>query len=111
MKSFKFLINDAKQLTIAMTGAFSTWAATGFARDTGHLAYVGIAFVTGALVSHNSMSSPNNLPPSHIITPYVNNINDGNKMVPEMSDPETSAYKPEGTDVKKIIKINSGLIK
>ena len=110
MKHFKFLINDAKQLTIAMTGAFSTWAATGFARDTGHLAYVAIAFVTGALVSHNSMSSPNVMPDSHVMTPYVNNINDGSKAVPNLSNPQAE-YKPEGTDIKKVIQINSGLIK
>jgi len=54
------------------------------------------------------MNSPNVLPDSHIQTPYVNNINDGDKGVPEKT-PE--AYQPEGTDVRKVIKINSGIIK
>lgn len=107
---FKFKISDAKQLGIAFTGAFSTWAATGFQRDMPHLAYVVIGFTTGALVSHNSMSSPNVMPDSHIQTPYVNNINDGSPAVPPKSL-EVETYKPEGVDVKKIIKINSGIIK
>lgn len=109
-KHFKFHIFDAKQLTIAMTGAFSTWAATGFQRDLPHLGYVLTGFITGGLVSHNSMSSPNVMPDSHIITPYANNINDGDsKGTPSSS--ETEPYKPEGTDIKKVIKINSGIIK
>lgn len=105
---FKFNVMEAKQLMIAFTGAFSTWAATGFQRDIPHLSYVLIGFITGGLVSHNSMNSPNVLPDSHIITPYVNNINDGSSSVPPQT-PDT--YKPEGTDVKQVIKINSGLIK
>jgi len=105
---FKFHISDAKQLGIAFTGAFSTWAATGFQRDLPHLTYVLIGFATGALVSHNSMSSPNVLPDSHIQTPYVNNIDDGSKEVPKIS---VDTYKPEGTDIKRVIKINSGIIK
>ena len=105
---FKFLINDAKQLSIAFTSAISTWAATGFQRDLPHLGYVLMGFLTGAMVSHSTMNSPNTLPDSHIITPYVNNINDGsNSLPPQVPD----TYKPEGIDVKKVIKINSGLIK
>lgn len=107
---FKFKISDAKQLGIAFTGAFSTWAATGFQRDMPHLAYVVIGFTTGALVSHNSMSSPNVMPDSHIQTPYVNNINDGDKGVPAVPV-ESNIYKPEGVDVKKVIKINSNIIR
>lgn len=107
---FKLHIFDAKQLAIAMTGAFSTWAATGFQRDLPHLGYVLTGFITGGLVSHNSMSSPNVLPDSHIITPYANNINDGSSSVPAKL-PEDSTYKAEGVDVKKVIKINSGIIK
>ena len=79
---FKFQIFDAKQLMIASTGAFSTWAATGFQRDLPHIGYVLVGFITGGLVSHNSMNSPNVLPDSHIQTPYVNNTNDGDKGVP-----------------------------
>lgn len=107
---FKFQIFDAKQLMIAMTGAFSTWAATGFQHDMPHLSYVLVGFITGGLVSHNSMSSPNVEPESHIITPYANNINDGSKAVPP-AYPETEIYKPEGSDVRKVIKINSNILK
>jgi hypothetical protein len=107
---FKFNIIDPKQLMIAMTGAFSTWAATGFQRDMPHLGYVVVGFVTGGLMSHNSMASPNVMPDSHIQTPYMNNINDGTTNAPPKAE-ELGIYKAEGADVKKIIKINSGLIK
>jgi hypothetical protein len=107
---FKFEVFDAKQLMIAMTGAFSTWAATGFQKDLPHLGYVIVGFISGGLVSHNSMSNPNVEPDSHIMTPYVNNINDGNKETPLLPT-ALDVYKPESVDVKKIIKINSGIIK
>jgi hypothetical protein len=103
MKHFKFNLLDAKQLFIAFMGAFSTWAATGFQKDGAHLAYVLMGFITGGLVSHNAMENPGIMAPSHIMTPYANNIN----------EPATSEapYKAEGTDIKQVIKINSGLIK
>ena len=109
-KHFKFHIADAKQLSIAFMGAFSTWAATGFQRDLPHIGYVLIGFITGGLVSHNSMSSPNVSPDSHIITPYVNNIEDGNPGVPDKAK-EVESYKSEGVDVKKVIQINSNVVK
>jgi hypothetical protein len=107
---FKFNIFDAKTLGIAMTSSFSTWAATGFQHDLSHLSYVAVGFITGGLVSHNSMASPNVTPDSHIQTPYVSNIEDKNPGVPEPS-PVVQTYKPEGADVKKVIQINSGIIK
>lgn len=109
-KHFKFDIIDPKQLMIAMTGAFSTWAATGFQRDLPHLGYVLIGFVTGGLMSHNSSSSPNVMSDAHIQTPYANNINDNSNSVPPKAQ-ELGIYKSEGADVKEVIKINSGLIK
>jgi len=107
---FKFQILDAKQLAIAATGAFSTWAATGFQRDLPHLGYVLVGFITGGLVSHNSTFDPGVSAPSHIETPYANNINDHSDLVPEPAS-EIGTYKPEGTDVKRVIKINSGIVK
>jgi hypothetical protein len=104
---FRFHIFDAKQLTIAMTGAFSTWAATGFQHDMPHLGYILVGFITGGLVSHESMADPNITPPSHIATPYLANIDDGGVTKPIPSD----TYQPEGADIKKVIKINSGLVK
>lgn len=108
---FKFHIFDAKQLGIAMTGAFSTWAATGFQHDMPHLGYILVGFITGGLVSHNSSYGPNVMPDSHIETPYANNINDGTESTPKKVDIPTDIYKGEGVNVKEVIKINSGLIK
>jgi hypothetical protein len=103
---FKFHIFDAKQLAIAMTGAFSTWAATGFQHDLPHLGYILIGFISGGLVSHNSMADPSITPESHIATPYLANIDDGG-----VTKPIADAPKTEGADVKQIIKINSNLVK
>jgi hypothetical protein len=108
---FKFHIFDAKQLGIAMTGAFSTWAATGFQHDLPHLGYIMVGFVTGGLVSHNSSYNPGIMPDSHIETPYANNINDQSNEVPKPISVPAEIYKGEGADVKQVIKINSGLIK
>lgn len=107
---FKFYIFDAKQLSIAFTGAISAWAATGFQRDLAHIGYVLIGFLTGGLVSHNSTFDPGVLPPSHIETPYANNINDKSDLVPAPIS-EQNTYKEEGVDIKQVIKINSGIIK
>jgi len=109
-KHFRFRIFDAKQLTIALTGAFSTWAATGFQHDPAHLGYILVGFITGGLVSHESAASPSVTPESHIQTPYLANIDDGGagpKQMPVPADP----YVPEGTNVRRVIQINSGLIR
>lgn len=107
---FKFSVSDAKQLGIALTGAISAWAATGFQRDVAHLAYPIMGFITGGLASHNSMANPNVAPDSHIVTPYVSNLEDHNPGVPDPA-PVTQIYKSEGTDIKKVVKINSGIVK
>jgi hypothetical protein len=107
---FKFSVLDAKQLSIAFMGAISAWAATGFQRDIPHLIYPIMGFITGGLASHNSMANPNVQPDSHIITPYVANIEDKSLGVPAPSE-VNQVYKPEGADVKKVIKINSGIIR
>jgi hypothetical protein len=106
---FKFNVADAKQLSIALMSSYAMWAATGFQKDVAHLAYPIIGFITGGLASHNSSNNPDVLPDSHIQTPYANNIDDKSLGVP---DPiKSNTYKPEGTDVKKIIQINSGVVK
>ena len=107
---FRFNVGEAKQLGIALISSYGMWAATGFQKSITGLLYPVMGFITGGLASHNSMSSPNVMPDSHIQTPYVNNINDGNSGVPE-SFSEVKIYKPEGTDVKKVIQINSRIIK
>lgn len=107
---FKFHVSDAKQLGIALISSYGMWAATGFQKTVGGLLYPIMGFITGGLASHNSMSSPNVMPDSHIQTPYINNINDGNSGIPATS-PEVKIYQPEGTDVKKVIQINSNIVK
>ena len=79
---FKFNISDAKQLGIALISSYGMWAATGFQKSVTGLLYPVMGFVTGGLASHNSTSSPGVMPTSHIETPYVNNINDGDPNVP-----------------------------
>jgi len=106
VKHIKFHIFDAKQLTIALTGAFSTWAATGFQHDLAHLGYILVGFITGGLVSHN----PNVSPDSHIQTPYQPNMDDGGSTLKPIVIPQ-DPYKPEGTDIKRVIQINSGIVK
>jgi hypothetical protein len=109
-KHFKFNISDAKQLGIALISSYGMWAATGFQKSITGLIYPVMGFITGGLASHHSSSDPGVLPDSHIQTPYVNNINDGIAGVPEQA-PEIKVYKSEGVDVKKVIKINSKIIK
>ena len=107
---FKFNVGEAKQLGIALISSYGMWAATGFQKTITGLMYPVMGFITGGLASHNSMSSPNVMPDSHIQTPYVNNIDDGEAGVPKTT-PEVKIYKPEKTDIKEVIKINSGIIK
>ena len=108
---FKFNVGEAKQLGIALISSYGMWAATGFQKSITGLLYPVMGFITGGLASHNSMSSPNVMPDSHIQTPYVTNIDDKSNATPALVDPELTPYKPEGTNVKQIIKVNSGLIK
>lgn len=107
---FKFHISDAKQLGIALISSYGMWAATGFQKTVGGLLYPIMGFITGGLASHNSMSSPNVMPDSHIQTPYVNNMDNGSSGVLGQT-PEIKIYQPEGTDVKKVIQINSNIVK
>lgn len=108
---FKFNISDAKQLSIALMSSYAMWAATGFQKDFAHLAYPIVGFITGGLASHSSTNSPNVMEDSHIQTPYANNIDDKNNGVPKVVDPDSINYKSEEPDVKKVIQINSGIIK
>lgn len=107
---FKFNIADSKQLAIALISSYGMWAATGFQKSITGIIYPIMGFITGGLASHNSSFSPNVLPDSHIQTPYVNNIEDGSSGVPEKIS-EIKVYKSEGVDVKKVIQINSNILK
>jgi len=100
-KHFKFHLNDAKQLGVALTGAFSTWAATGFTRDLPHLGYVIVGFITGGLASHNMEDQYD----SHIVTPTVGNVTTSTN-----ADAPAPVTPLQGTDIKKLIKVSSNLI-
>jgi hypothetical protein len=104
-KHFKFHITDPKQLMIAFTGAFSTWAATGFQHDLPHLSYVVIGFISGGLVSHESSHIEQTIPENaHIVTPYSQNLT-------ETPIPENQPAQPQGANISKLVQINSGIIK
>lgn len=105
-KHFKFPIGDAKTLMLAFTASFSTWAATGFQRDLPHLSYVLIGFLSGGLVSHEATHFEQTIPPdAHIVTPYAQNI---------VEKPTEHALVPnattQGTDISKLIQVNSRII-
>ena len=67
-------ITNPKALALASGTAMTTWTACGYATDLHHLMLVGIAALGGGSVPHNPTSSPDVKPDSHIVTPYVNNI-------------------------------------
>ena len=52
----------------------TAWAASGCSTDSKHLILAVASGLTGSSVPHNPPSSPNVLPESHIVTPYVNNV-------------------------------------
>jgi len=59
---------------IASTAAFSSWAASGFAPDVKHIALALSAGLAGTASPHLPPSNPNVQAESHIVTPYVNNV-------------------------------------
>jgi len=94
---FKFNISDAKQLGIALISSYGMWAATGFQKSVTGLLYPVMGFVTGGLASHNSTASPGVMPTSHIETPYVNNINDGDPNTPPPFNPVSPTINTQAT--------------
>lgn len=56
------------------TAALSTWAATGFSTQPTHLSAVVAAGLAGVASHTEEPSKPNVQADSHIVTPYVNNI-------------------------------------
>lgn len=56
------------------TAALTTWAATGFSTQPTHLSAVVAAGLAGVASESKDPSKPNVQADSHIITPYVNNI-------------------------------------
>jgi len=71
----KFNFTSPAHLALSGTAALGTWAATGYSTDPKHLAAVVLAAGAANASENKPMSSPNVPADSHIITPYVNNIN------------------------------------
>ena len=70
----RFPINNAKAIGLSAVAGLATWKASNFSIDPMHLVEVLTASTAGLAVPHNPMSSPTNQAESHIITPYVNNV-------------------------------------
>jgi hypothetical protein len=68
-------ITNPKALALASGTAMTTWSACGYATDVHHLLLVGVSALGGGAVPHNPTSNPSIQADSHIVTPYVNNIN------------------------------------
>jgi hypothetical protein len=67
-------ITNPKALALGSTGFMTAWAASGYSTDSHHLILAAASAVTGASVPHNPISNPGVQADSHIMTPYVNNI-------------------------------------
>ena len=69
-------INLTNPVTMGVAGSagMTTWAAMGYPTDPKHLVAVASTVLAGSAVPTSSTSSPNVSADSHIITPYVNNI-------------------------------------
>jgi len=67
-------LTSPKAIALASGTAMTTWMACGYATDAHHLLMVGISALGGGAVPHNPSTSPNVQPESHIVTPYVNNV-------------------------------------
>jgi len=70
----KLNVTNPVHLAISRTTTMSTWAATGYSTDPKHLAAVAAAAVAGVSSHSEDSSKPNVQADSHIVTPYVNNI-------------------------------------
>ena len=67
-------ITNPKALTLGSAGFMAAWANSGYAVDSHHLLIAAGAALAGSSVPHNPTSSPDIQAESHIVTPYVNNI-------------------------------------
>ena len=67
-------ITNPKAIALGSAGFMAAWANSGYAIDSHHLIVAAGAAIAGSSVPHNPTSSPNVQPESHIVTPYVNNI-------------------------------------
>ena len=69
-------LNLTNPVTLGVSGSagMTTWAAMGYPTDPKHLIAVASTVLAGSAVPTQNTNRPNVSAESHIITPYVNNI-------------------------------------
>jgi len=69
-------LNLTNPVTMGISGSagMTTWAAMGYPTDPKHLVAVASTVLAGSAVPTSSTSKPNVAEESHVITPYVNNL-------------------------------------
>ena len=70
----KLNLTNPVTMGVSSTAGFTTWAAMGYPTDPKHLVAVVSTLLAGSAVPSNSTSKPNVSAESHIMTPYVNNL-------------------------------------
>ena len=70
----KLNLTNPVTLGVSGTAGFTTWAAMGYPTDPKHLVAVASSVLAGSATPSSSTASPNVSAESHIMTPYVNNI-------------------------------------
>lgn len=70
----KFNFKSPVSMGIASTAGFTAWANSGFTPDVKHIGLAISAALAGSAQPHFSSSQPNISAESHIVTPYVNNM-------------------------------------
>ena len=70
----KLKVSDPIHMGIASTAGFTTWTAMGYPTNAHGLIAVASSVLAGVSSSSVSSSKPNVSADSHIVTPYVNNI-------------------------------------
>ncbi|CAB4122058.1 hypothetical protein UFOVP27_46 [uncultured Caudovirales phage] len=69
-------INLTNPVTMGISGSagMTTWAAMGYPTDPKHLMAVASTVLAGSAVPTTNTAKPNVSADSHVITPYVNNL-------------------------------------
>lgn len=70
----KFNLTNPVTMGISSSAGMTSWAAMGYPTDPKHLIAVASSVLAGSAVPTSNPNSPNVSAESHIITPYVNNI-------------------------------------
>jgi len=58
----------------SLMSGITAWASSGFLTDPKHLGLAATAALASSAATSTSSSKPNVAPESHIMTPYVNNV-------------------------------------